>query len=99
MDKPTPADTVLEKLDQEVQNAFKELAQAIQKGGALSTREKAVIALACSVAIRCQDCAQRHAKLAKKAGASQEELLEASAIAGLVRMGSGLNTASTLLKD
>lgn len=38
MDKPTPADTVLEKLDQEVQNAFKELAQAIQKGGALSTR-------------------------------------------------------------
>ena len=99
MDKPTPADTVLEKLDQEVQNAFKELAQAIQKGGTLSIRDKTVIALACAVAIRCQDCAERHAKLAYQAGASQEELSEAAAIASLVRMGSGLNTASTILKD
>lgn len=99
MDQPTPAETFLESLDPEVQDAFKGLAQAIHKEGALSIREKAVIALACAVAIRCPDCAQRHSKLAQKAGASQEELLEAAALAGLVRMGSGLNTASILLNE
>lgn len=99
MDKPTPAETFLEALAPEVQEAFKELAQAINKKGALSIRDKTVIALACAVAIRCQDCAEKHAKLAYQAGASQEELSEAAAIASLVRMGSGLNTASTILKD
>ncbi|HNR26768.1 MAG TPA: carboxymuconolactone decarboxylase family protein [Methanobacteriaceae archaeon] len=99
MVKTTPADTILEKMDPEVQNAFKKLAQAIHKEGALSTREKTLIALASSVAIRCQDCVKRHAKLATQAGASQEELLEAAALASLVRMGSGLNTASTIVKD
>jgi len=37
--------------------------------------------------------------VALKAGASKEEMLEAAAVAGLVRMGSGFNTASILLDD
>jgi alkylhydroperoxidase/carboxymuconolactone decarboxylase family protein YurZ len=33
------------------------------------------------------------------AGATKEEILEAAAVAGLVRMGSGFNTAAILLDD
>lgn len=43
MDKPTPAETFLEALAPEVQEAFKELAQAINKEGTLSIRDKTVI--------------------------------------------------------
>jgi hypothetical protein len=40
MDKPTPAENFLEALYPEVQDAFNELAQVINKEGNLSTREK-----------------------------------------------------------
>ncbi|HPS92021.1 MAG TPA: carboxymuconolactone decarboxylase family protein [Methanothrix sp.] len=88
-----------EALGEEVDHAFRNLAFTIMKEGALSTKEKALIALACSAAIRCERCVQRHKEMARKAGASQEEMLEAAAIAGLVRMGSGFNAATVLLDD
>ena len=38
-------------------------------------------------------------KTGLKAGASEKEILEAAAVAGMVRMGSGFNTAYALLDD
>lgn len=92
-------DRFTEALGEEVDFAFKRLASEILKDGALSMKDKALIALACSVAVKCEHCVKRHKDSARKAGASREEMLEAAAVAGLVRMGSGFNAASFLLDD
>ena len=92
-------DRFAEALGEEVDSAFKRLALGILKDGALSVKDKALIALACSVAIRCEHCVERHKETARNASASRQEMLEAAAVAGLVRMGSGFNTAAVLLDD
>jgi len=86
-------------LGEEVDSTFNRLAFLILKEGALSAKDKALIALACSVAVRCERCILRHKEAARKLGASREEMLEAAAVAGLVRMGSGFNAAAALLDD
>ena len=93
------ADRFAEALGKGADSAFKNLVSEILKDGELSAKEKAIIALACSVAVRCDHCVKRHQQAALKAGATREEMLEAAAIAGLVRMGSGFNTAAILLDD
>lgn len=95
----TRTDRFTEALGEGVDSAFKKLASEILKDGALSAKDKALIALACSVAVKCEHCVKRHKETALSAGASKEEMLEAAAVAGLVRMGSGFNTASILLDD
>ena len=69
------------------------------KNGALSTKEKALIALACTVAVQCDFCVKFHKEVAISVGASREEMLEAAAIGGLVRLGSGFASASMILED
>lgn len=54
---------------------------------------KSFIALACAVAVKCDQCTRGHKKQAIKTGATREKILESAAVAGLVRMGSGFNTA------
>jgi len=94
------ADMFTEALGEEVDSAFKKLASEIMKdGAALSTKDKALIALACAVAVKCEYCVNVHRERASMAGASREEILEAAAVAGLVRLGSGFNAASVLLED
>jgi len=86
-----------EAIGEEVDSAFKKLASEILKDGALTLKEKSLIAVACAIAVRCDQCTRVHQKQALKLGAAQEEILEAAAVAGLVRMGSGFSTAYTLL--
>jgi len=86
-------------LDKEVDSSFKKLASEILKEGALSVKDKAIIGLACSVAIRCEYCIKFHQQNALSSGAIKDEILEAAAVAALVRMGSGLNAAAVLLDD
>jgi AhpD family alkylhydroperoxidase len=93
------ADKFIESLGEDVDSAFKKLAHQIMKEGALSAKDKALIALASSVAVRCEHCVQRHKLVATSMGASREEMLEAAAVAGMVRMGSGFNTAYLLLDN
>ena len=88
-----------EALGADVFPAFKNLASEIMKEGSLSAKDKQLIALACSVAVRCEECVRVHKVRAQIAGASPEEMLEAAAVGGLVRMGSGFNTASALLDE
>ncbi len=82
-----------------VNSAFASLRSEIMKSDALSSKEKALIALACAVAIPCDSCVKFHRKAAISAGATREEMLEAAAIGGLVRLGSGFSAAFAVLEE
>lgn len=96
--KPRPY-RFTEAVSEELTIAFNNLASEIMKEGALSSKEKSLIALACAVAVKCEHCVKAHKKQALMAGASKEEILEAAAVAGQVRLGSGFTFASFLLDD
>ena len=97
MEEIPRAEMFLNAARPEVKDAFQELAQEIYKEGALSSKDKSLIALACAIAIRCDHCVRRHVKHASMAGVGREEMLEAAAVAGLVRAGSGFASASYIL--
>lgn len=71
----------------EVMKAFSAIAQAALKENVLDAKTKELIALAISVAIRCDDCIAFHTKAAIEKGASREELLETLGMA--IYMGTG----------
>jgi len=88
-----------EALGPEALRAFEALSSGILKDGAINGKEKALIALACAVAVNCRYCVGAHKRHASMAGASPEEILEAAAVGALVRLGSGFTYASYLLDD
>jgi AhpD family alkylhydroperoxidase len=71
----------------EVMKAFSAVAQAALAPKALDTKTKELIALAISVAIRCDDCIAFHSQAAVEQGATREEVAETLAMA--VYMGAG----------
>lgn len=60
----------------DVMKGFSAIAQAALKPQALDTKTKELIALAISVAVRCDDCIGFHAEGALKHGATREEIFE-----------------------
>jgi AhpD family alkylhydroperoxidase len=88
-----------EALGPEALGAFGALSAEILKDGAIKGKDKALIALACAVAVNCRYCVGAHKRHASKAGASPQEILEAAAVGALVRLGSGFTYASYLLDD
>jgi len=71
----------------EVTKAFSEMARAATSDGVLDTKTKELIALAISVAIRCDGCVAFHSQAAVKAGATREEVMETMGMA--LYMGAG----------
>ena len=71
----------------EVMKAFSALAQSALAQGALDGKTKELIAIAISVAIRCDDCIAFHVKAAVDHGATREEILETLGMA--IYMGAG----------
>lgn len=71
----------------EVMKAFSAIAQAALAPRALDTKTKELIALAISVAIRCDDCIAFHSKAAVDQGATRDEILETLGMA--IYMGAG----------
>ena len=71
----------------EVMKGFSAIAQAALKPGAIDAKTKELIALAISVAIRCDDCIAFHAKAAVERGATRAEVLETLGMA--IYMGAG----------
>ncbi|HLK82992.1 MAG TPA: carboxymuconolactone decarboxylase family protein [Xanthobacteraceae bacterium] len=71
----------------DVMKAFANIAQSALASKALDRKTKELIAVAISVAIRCDDCIGFHVKAALEQGASQEEVTEALAMA--IYMGAG----------
>ncbi len=82
-----PLVAALRSAQPEVMKGFSQMAQAAFKTEALDTKTKELIALAISVAVRCDPCITFHAKGAVKAGASDAELAETMGLA--IYMGAG----------
>jgi len=77
----------LRQAQPEVLKGFSHMAQAALKHDALDPKVKELVALAISVAVRCDACITFHAKAAVKAGASDAEIAETMGLA--IYMGAG----------
>jgi AhpD family alkylhydroperoxidase len=71
----------------EVMKAFSAMARAATEAGALDTKTNELIALAISVAIRCDGCVAFHSQAAVKNGATRQEIMEVMGMA--LYMGAG----------
>ncbi|KAF0183318.1 MAG: carboxymuconolactone decarboxylase family protein [Hyphomonadaceae bacterium] len=86
-DELNPLVAALRTAQPDVMKGFSQMAQAALKTNALDTKTKELVALAISVAVRCDACITFHAKAAVKAGASDAEIAECMGLA--VYMGAG----------
>lgn len=66
---------------------FGGLFQTLMKPGALTVREKELIAMAIGLAVRCAPCINLHVEKCLKAGAAREEILEAASVAVMMQGG------------
>lgn len=71
----------------EIGKAFGQMFQALMKDGALTVKQKELIALGIGVAVRCEPCIYLHVEKALHAGAKPAEIMEAAGVA--VMMGGG----------
>lgn len=81
----------------EVMKAFSGIAQSALATKALDGKTKELIALAISVAVRCDDCIAFHAKAAFERGASREEVAETLGMAIYLGAGPSVMYASHAL--
>ncbi|MBP8303728.1 MAG: carboxymuconolactone decarboxylase family protein [Phycisphaerae bacterium] len=79
-------------LDSKVYKAFLDMEKAAYSDGALPKKTKELIAIGISVVMDCQSCMQWHIDQAARAGASQQEILEAVGVG--IEMGAGRVTVS-----
>ena len=82
----------------EVMKAFASMAQTALQAKALDTKTKELIALAISVATRCDDCIAFHAKAAVAQGASSDEIFETLGMADLHGRGPSVMYAAHALE-
>ncbi len=79
-------------LNSKTYKAFLEMERATFADGHLPARVKELIAIGISVVINCESCMQWHIEQAAKAGASEQEVLEAIEVG--IEMGGGPATVS-----
>lgn len=77
----------LTRLNSEVYEAFLKMEKAAYREGALSKKQKELIAAAIGVVTNCESCMQWHIEQAAKEGATINEVLEAVEVA--MEMGIG----------
>lgn len=82
-----PAIKELHKGAPGVMKAFREMGAAAHASGALDPKTKELLAVAISVAVRCDPCVTFHVEGARKHGATREEIAETLGLA--VYMGAG----------
>ena len=70
--------------------AYAQLVEEATRDGALNTKVKELMAVAISIAVRCEGCIAYHTRAAHKHGATREELVETIAVA--VELGGGPST-------
>jgi len=71
----------------DIARSFSALHQTLMKEGALSVREKELIALGIGLAIRCTPCIDLHVQGCLKAGATREQILEAAGVVVVMQGG------------
>jgi len=90
--KRKEAHAKLLSLKSKVYEAYLEMEKAAFSDGALLKKDKELIAVGISVVIDCKSCMQWHIEQSAKAGASEQEVLEAIEVG--MEMGGGPATAS-----
>lgn len=79
----------------EVMKTFNELGRAATAAGALDAKTKELIALALSVAVRCDPCIGFHTRTLVKLGATRQEVDETLAVATYMGGGPSLMYAAS----
>src|ERR1700740_1045287 len=69
---------------------------AVFREGALSSVHKQLIAVAVALTTQCPYCLELHAKAARDAGASDEQVAEAALVAAAIRAGGAITHATHL---
>jgi AhpD family alkylhydroperoxidase len=69
---------------------YRMLASSRAKSGALDPKTRELVALAVSVTLRCDGCITTHVDLARKQGATADEITDALGIAVMVNAGATL---------
>ena len=76
-----------EELAPEIHEAWTRFSRAVFAAGALDEKTKQLIAVAVAHVTQCPYCITGHTKLAKRKGASEEEIMEAIWVAAEMRAG------------
>jgi AhpD family alkylhydroperoxidase len=91
-DRRNAAHKRLIELNSRTYKAFLEMEKATYADGALSKKDKELIAVGISVVIDCESCMQWHIEQSARAGATYEEVLQAVEVG--IEMGGGPATVS-----
>ena len=86
------------KLAPKPNEAFEAFSKAVFEDGALDGRTKQLVAVAVAHVTQCPYCIKGHTRLASKAGASDEQIMEAIWVAAEMRAG-GAYAHSSLALD
>lgn len=81
------------------QAAFDAFGKAVFADGALSTKMKQIIAVAVAHVTQCPYCIRGHTKAALRAGATQQELMEAIWVAAEMRAGGAYAHATLMITE
>lgn len=73
----------------DIGRAFGAMFQKLMGEGALSVREKELIALGIAMALRCESCIYSHLEKALHAGVTREQVLELAGVAVVMQGGPG----------
>lgn len=78
--------------------AWLNLNNIVGKDGAIPKKYRELIAIGVAVTTQCPFCIEAHAKAAKAAGASREEIVEATFVAAALRAGGAATHGTMALK-
>ena len=96
--KPTPELAKRRRaLAPDAEDAFKKFSQAVFQDGALTKKQKQLIAVAVAHVTQCPYCIRGHVKSATREGATPEELMEAIWVAAEMRAGGAFAHATLAL--
>jgi len=76
------------------EGAFRDFGRAVFADGALDARTKQLLAVAVAHVTQCPYCIRAHAKAARRAGASDEQIMEAVWVAAEMAAGAAMSHAA-----
>ena len=89
---------VLDANAPDAMKAFWAFDKAVFAEGALTAREKQLMAVAVALTTQCPYCIELHTKAAREAGANDAQLTEAALVAAALRAGGAVTHASQLFE-
>ncbi|MDZ7705241.1 MAG: carboxymuconolactone decarboxylase family protein [Trueperaceae bacterium] len=89
----------LGELAPDAMKTFEAFDNAAMADGAISQKNKELIALGVAATTQCPYCLEIHSKRAKKAGASEAEIAEAMFVAAALRAGAAVTHATHVIDD